>query len=718
MNVEIDVSLAQKTFLDTKSNEEITDHSWFSGRRPLCIGSNQFYNRTCHPPRIVKTLYFTERISWWARHMKRFTTLAIVLAALAVAAPAAPMFTVDASHAAGTIGHKLYGLMTEEINHGYDGGLYAELIRNRAFMDDPSTPVFWSVAAGENSFATIALDSATPLNDKLTTSLRLTVTKTVPGQLAGVANSGYWGIPVQPKTAYRASVWAKAESGFSGPMTFSIASVDGREIYASGKTPKLSAQWNRYDVQLETGKIVPTADACFVITLDRPGTVWLGLVSLFPPTWNDRPNGLRKDLMQMLVDLHPKFLRFPGGNYLEGDTVETRFPWKQTLGPIEERPGHPCPWGYRSTDGMGLLEFLEWCEDMKAEPLLAVYDGYSLQGVHVNPGPDLDPFVQDALEEIEYVTGDSSTAWGARRAKDGHPAPFRLTYVEVGNEDWFDKSLSYDSRFAQFYDAIKRKYPGIKVISTVANDQPDNRRVHSRQPDMIDEHYYRSTDEFLQMSPEYASKYDRSGPEVFVGEWAAHEDAAIKPWEAGARKQPPTPTLKAAIGDGVFMAAMERNADLIKMQCYAPLLVNVNPGARQWRPDLIGFDALSAYGSPSYYALQLFSRNLGDEILHVTSQDTAVQGSATRNSQTGEIILKLVNPQPTAERLGLNITGITSLAAKAEAITLTGAPEDTNSIRHPRNVVPVVTTVRSVRPQFAYPLPPNSIVILKLKASL
>jgi len=218
---------------------------------------------------------------------------------------------------------------------------------------------------------------------------------------------------------------------------------------------------------------------------------------------------------------------------------------------------------------------------MKAEPLLGVYAGYSLRKIHVNPGPDLEPFVQEALEEIEYVIGDTNTTWGARRAKDGHPAPFKLTYVEIGNEDWFDKSLSYDGRFAQFHDAIKAKYPQLKTISSVGNEQPENLRVHSRKPDMIDEHYYRSTDEFIRMSPDYARKYDRSGPEIFVGEWAAHEDGKIKPWDAGARKQPPTPSMKAAIGDGVFMAAMERNSDIILMQCYAPLFVNVNPGARQ-----------------------------------------------------------------------------------------------------------------------------------------
>ncbi len=647
--------------------------------------------------------------------MKKLATLLIFATATAACLAVGPTFTVDASRSAGQVSPTLYGLMTEEINHSYDGGLYAELIQNRAFLDNAATPVHWSVVNDNDAAATIALDRTSSFNDKLTTSLRLTVTKAAKNHPAGVANSGYWGIPVQPRTSYRASILVRAESHFSGPVTVSIVSEDGRTVYATGKFSGITTDWKRFELTLQTGRVTPTTAARFVITLDQPGTVWFGLVSLFPPTWNDRPNGLRKDLMQMLVDLNPKFLRFPGGNYVEGDTVETRFEWKKTIGSIEERHGHPCPWGYRSTDGMGLLEFLEWCEDMKAEPVLAVYAGYSLKGIHVNPGPDLEPFVREALEEIEYVTGDTNTTWGAQRAKDGHPTPFKLTYVEIGNEDWFDKSLSYDGRFAQFYDAIKARYPHLKIISTMGNDQPKTSHVHSRKPDMIDEHYYRAADEFRQMSPDYALKYDRSGPEIFVGEWAAHEDAAIKPWEEGARKQPPTPSMKAAIGDGVFMAAMERNADLIKMQCYAPLLVNVNPGARQWRPDLIGYDALSAYGSPSYYALQMFSRNPGDEILPVEASETSVQGSVTRDSKTGEIILKLVNPRPTAESLNIEIKGA-AIASKGTVITLAGEPEDTNSIRHPRNVVPLSTTISGIKPRFAYTLPPNSIVVLKLKA--
>jgi alpha-L-arabinofuranosidase len=643
----------------------------------------------------------------------RFATWIGVMAALTGFA-AGPTITVDAGHPSGKVTPRLYGLMTEEINHSYDGGLYAELIRNRAFLDSAATPLHWTVVSNRDTEAGIALDPVNPFNDKLTNSLRLTVTKAAKDQAAGVANEGFWGIPVLRKARYRATILARAETHFAGPVTVALVSENGRKTFASGQFSGLTPEWKKFEVVLETGRVRPTANGRFVMRLERPGTVWFGLVSLFPPTWNGRPNGLRKDLMQLLADLNPKFLRFPGGNYLEGDTIPTRFDWKKTIGPIEERPGHPCPWGYRSTDGMGLLEFLEWCEDLQAEPVLAVYAGYSLRGAHVSPGPDLEPYVQEALEEIEYVAGDTNSTWGARRARDSHPAPFALNYVEIGNEDFFDRSRSYDGRFAQFYDAIKARYPGLKIISSIGNEHPASLRVHSRKPDVLDEHYYRSSDDCLRVAPAYATNYDRSGPEIFVGEWAAYEDPKIKPWESGARKQPATPSMKAALGDAAFMAAMERNADVVSMQCYAPLLVNVNPGARQWRPNLIGYDALSAYGSPSYYAIQMFSRNVGDEILPLRGTATAVQGTATRDSRTGEIYLKLVNPRATVEPLTIQIEGIASLARKGRAIILAAKPEETNSLMEPGKVVPVTETVSGLKPEFEYPLPPYSIVVLKL----
>ena len=645
--------------------------------------------------------------------MKRACLLA---AALMLAGPApraaAPVITIDASTPAGKVSPLLYGLMTEEINHSYDGGLYAELIRNRALLDDAASPAHWSAIHRDGGAAAIAVDPNQPLNATIATSLRLEVTQASPGHAAGVANEGYWGIPVRPASRYRLSFFAKAAAGFSGPFSAAIESEDGTTTYASGRVSGVTQTWKQYELTLSTASVTPTAKARFVLTLDRPGTIWLSMVSLFPPTYRNQANGFRPDLMQMLIDMGPKFLRFPGGNYLEGDQIADRFEWKKTLGALPDRPGHMAPWGYRSTDGLGLYEFLLWAEDMRAEPVLAVYAGYSLKGAYVKPGPDLEPYIQDALDEIEYVTGPATSTWGALRAKAGHPAPFKLTYVEVGNEDFFDRSGSYDQRFAQFNKAIKARYPNLQVISTVGFEHPENQRVRSVTPDVVDEHYYRTVEAFLKASRGQYDKYDRKGPKIFVGEWGAYE-TPFEPWNPRSRGEAPTPNLRAAIGDAAWMTEMERNADLVIMHCYAPLLVNVSPGARQWRPNLIGYDALRVYGSPSYHAIKLFATHLGDEILKASAADTDVLVSVTRDSRSRTLYVKLVNPGSAAVPVKLDITGA-ALKSDGTALTLAGDPQDTNSIDAPERVVAKPSAIIGVASGFTYTVPANGIVVLQL----
>ena len=645
--------------------------------------------------------------------MKRACLLAVALTFTAtVPRAAAPTITIDASTPAGRVSPLFYGLMTEEINHSYDGGLYAELIRNRAFLDDGTSPAHWSAVHGDGASAAISLDPTQALNAAMATSLRLEVTQASPGHQAGVANEGYWGIPVRPNTRYRASFFAKAAPGFTGPITAAIESEDGKTVYATGRVSRLTQAWKQYDVTLTSSALEPTAKARFVLTADRPGTIWLTLVSLFPPTYRNQANGFRPDLLQMLIDMRPKFLRFPGGNYLEGDQIADRFEWKKTLGPLSERPGHMAPWGYRSTDGLGLHEFLLWAEDMNAEPVLAVYAGYSLKGAHVNPGPDLEPYIQDALDEIEYVTGPTTSQWGSLRAKAGHPAPFKLTYVEVGNEDFFDRSGSYDQRFAQFNTAIKARYPQLQVISTVGFEHPENQRVRSVTPDVVDEHYYRTVDAFLNAARAHYEKYDRKGPKIFVGEWGAYE-TPFEPWNARSRGEAPTPNMRAAIGDAAWMTEMERNADVVIMHGYAPLLVNVNPGARQWRPNLIGYDALHVYGSPSYHAIKLFATHLGDEILKVNAGETDVLVSATRDTRSHTLYVKLVNPAAAATPVQLDISGA-ALRPSGTALTLAGDPRDTNSIDDRERVVPKTSQINGVKSGFTYTIPANGIVVLEL----
>jgi alpha-L-arabinofuranosidase len=623
-----------------------------------------------------------------------------------------PVLQIKADQIAGFVSPTLYGLMTEEINYSYEGGLYGELIRNRAFKASPSKAVFWNPVGG----AAISLDTNQPLNAALNVSLKLDATMAGKKSPAGIANGGYWGIPVRPKTIYHASFYAKAGGGFTGPLAVSMESTNGERL-AGAEISGLTGDWKKFDVDLKTKHGKPSKDNLFKITTSAPGTVWFQNVSLFPPTYNNRANGNRPDLMQLLADMQPKFLRFPGGNYVEGDYINTRFDWKKTVGDVAQRPGHISPWGYWSTDGFGLLEYLGWCEDLHMEPVLAVYAGYSLRHQYIKPGPDLEPYVQDALDEIEYVTGDKNTTWGSQRAKDGHPAPFKLIYVEIGNEDFFDESGSYDGRFAQFYDAIKAKYPQLQCISTVGNEQPEKKRVHSRKPDLLDEHYYRSVADFEREAPVRFEKYDRNGPKIFVGEWASYEN--IVPWSKKSESLAPTPTFKAALGDAAWMTALERNSDLIVMQCYAPLLVNVNPGARQWRPDLIGYDALNSYGSPSYYAQKMFNTHLGDEILATAAQDLPAQKiffDATRDSRTGTIFLKVVNTLDTPQPVQIQISGAQKISAKGAATVLKAkSPEETNSIQDPKKIIPAVEKIGGLSNDFTRKFPPYSITVLELK---
>jgi alpha-L-arabinofuranosidase len=633
---------------------------------------------------------------------------------------ATPVIQINAGKVTTPVSPMLYGLMTEEINYSYEGGVYAELIRNRAFKANATNAVFWDAVGGAN----ISLDTTTPLNDALNVSLKLDASSASKEAPAGVVNGGYWGIALHPKTTYHASFYAKAANSFTGPLTVSLESTNGK-VLASAEVSGLTGDWKQYTVDLTTGRIKPSKDNVFKITAAAPGTLWLQQVSLFPPTYNDRANGNRTDIMELLAAMHPKFLRLPGGNYLEGDYINERFDWKKTIGDVAQRPGHRSPWNYWSTDGMGLLEYCEWCEDLHMEPLLAVFAGYALRHDYVKPGPDLEPYVQDALDEIEYITGDANTKWGAQRIKDGHPAPFPLHYIEVGNEDWFDRSGSYAGRFKQFNDAIKAKYPDLQIIATA--------NVKSTEPDLIDEHYYRSQEEMEAQSHMYDTRERGGKTKVFVGEWAT-------------RVGSPTPNMAGALGDAAWMCCMERNSDLVVMHSYAPLFVNVSDLGRgrsmQWRSDLIGYDALTSYGSPSYYAQVMFSSLHGDNVLATDSQNIPTYDwhvpagrrngvnqpattrqvpslffDATRDSASGTIYLKVVNRAAVPQPVEVQISGVTSVEPKGEATVLKGkSVDDTNSLKEPKNIVPVTEKAKGLGADFTRTFPAFSITVLELQA--
>ena len=341
---------------------------------------------------------------------------------------------------------------------------------------------------------------------------------------------------------------------------------------------------------------------------------------------------------------------------------------------------------------------MSWCEDLHAQPVLAVFAGYSLNGIVVEAGPLLEPYVREALEEVEYLTGDAKTTyWGSQRARDGHPEPFQLTYVEIGNEDYFDKSGSYDARFAQFYDAFKAKYPQLQLIAT-------DRAAKTRTPDLYDDHYYRNAEQFYKDLSHY-DKMDRNGPKVFVGEWATREGE-------------PTPDFNAALGDAAWMTSMERNSDLIAMQCYAPLFVNVNPGGMQWKTNLIGYNGLESYGSPAYYAQVMFAGHIGD--VTPKSELKAADGaflpySVTRQTATGKVFLKVVNPGPAAHTVKIELNGLEKVQPIGAAITLSASgPKATNTLAEPTKIVPVTTPLNNVASGFEYTFPAWSITVLEL----
>ena len=633
----------------------------------------------------------------------QLAALLLIICPLGALAQSSATVTIDTSKSAGKVSPTLYGIMTEEINHSYDGGLYAELVSNRTFQTSRGLSLEnWTLIQNGDSRAAIEIDKTTGPSAAIPHSLKMVVASAGPKADAGFSNSGYWGMAVRPSTTYRGSFYAKADSSAPGSLTVRLVNGKTGAVAAATTVSAPGNSWQRYTFNLKTGALAASADNHLEILAEHTGTAWFSLISLFPPTYKDEPNGYRVDLMEKLAALHPAFLRFPGGNYLEGDHISERYEWKKTIGPLVDRPTHPTPWTYRSSDGLGLLEFLNWCEDLHMEPLLAVYSGYSLLQEHVAAGKDLEPYVQDALDEIEYVTGGTATHWGAERAKDGHPAPFHLTYIEVGNEEYHDQSGTYDARFAQYYKAIKQAHPELQIVASAP--------VTLVRPDILDDndhalhtHFYRTAQQFFQDVHRY-DKYDRSAPRILVGEWATREGS-------------PTTDLGAALGDAAWMTGMERNSDIVVMASYAPLFVNVEPGGMQWPSNLIGYEALHSYGSPSYYAQVMFSSNLGDQIVD-SKLDTAnprLFESATFNLKTHHLFVKLVNASSVAQPIHVKLSGTSSVESKATLTTVSGrTTQETNTITERTRVVPVVTSIANAGKDTALTLPKYSIEVLDL----
>jgi alpha-L-arabinofuranosidase len=515
--------------------------------------------------------------------------VAVVLAAgglePAAATTASASLVIQADRPGPKVSPTLYGIFFEEINCAGDGGLYAEMVRNRSF-EDSNQPDHWLLVSDGTAKGEMAVDTQQPMSEKNRRSLKLTVTEAGNGRV-GAANDGYWGMSLKQGQAYELSFRARAGPGFRGPLTVSLESRAGK-VYARKKISGLSADWKPFKASLTSAATDPAGR--LVLSASQPATIWLDVVSLFPSkTWKGRANGLRPDLAEMLQGLRPGFVRFPGGCWVEGDILSLAYRWKQTIGDLADRRDQYNIWQYYSTHGLGFHEYLQMCEDLAAEPLFVINCGMSHQ--ENVPMDQLGPWVQDALDAIEYANGPLTSQWGALRAKHGHPAPFNLKYMEIGNENG---GPPYRERYPAFYKAIKAKYPAMRLVADEWGGIPTNCPI-----EIVDEHYYNSPAFFIDQATRYDT-YDRNGPKVYVGEYAVTQGCGQG-------------NLRGALGEAAFMTGLERNSDVVIMASYAPLFANVN--YKRWNPDLINFNSSRVYGTPSYYVQKMFAENRADVVL-------------------------------------------------------------------------------------------------------
>ena len=610
---------------------------------------------------------------------------------LAMAVQAQVDITIDTKNLGPKISPTHYGIFFEDINHAADGGLYAELIQNRSFEDDEAVPVHWTAVHNQKSRASIELTAEEPMNGAQRKSLRVIVTEAGGRNMAGVSNEGYWGIHVVKGREYKLSFWAKSDKKYKGTLKALLRTEGIISNLGEVDIPvKLDSKWKKYTATIKATGNDPKA--VFDLITNTPGVFQLDVVSLFPPTFKGRENGMRPDLAHMLADMHPKFMRFPGGCFVEGQgSPENAFRWERTIGPIEERPGHKnVNWGYRTTDGMGFHEYLQLAEDLGAKPLYVVNVGIWHGGY--TPLDSLQEWVDECMNALEYANGDVTTTYGALRAKNGHPEPFNIEYLEIGNENYNffidnnkDQSIDYPKRYKIFYDCIKAKYPDMHCIGNVESWATDNPSWRNEYPvEMVDEHYYRNPQWFAAHFNKYDT-YDRSKYKVYVGEYAVTSECG----KVG--------NLNAALGEAVYMMGMENNSDVVTLNSYAPIFVNENNVA--WSPDMIRFNSERCMGTPSYYVQKLFPNNIGTRVVKTelnyklpessehSSMMKGVFASTTLDETTNELIIKVVNTGwgPTDGTINLR----NGQAASASLERLSSADgNDENTMEEPEKIVP------------------------------
>lgn len=632
---------------------------------------------------------------------KRLLSCIIAASSLLGAYAQPHTFDVNTKKVGAAVQPTMYGIFFEDINYAADGGLYGELVKNRSFE-------FPDALMGWKAFGKFEVKNDGPFercphyvvlnysghNDTAT----------------GLQNEGYFGIGIEKDEEYRFSVWAKTVSGDANVEVSLVdeSTMEEHQEFATAELKVSGNEWKKYELILKSPKTVQKAN--LRLLLKGKNGVALEHVSLFPKhTFKDRENGMRRDLAQALYDLHPGVFRFPGGCIVEGSSLDQRYQWKNTIGPVENRPLNGNRWlstfnyrlfpDYYQSYGLGFYEYFLLSEDIGAEPLPVLNVGMACQFQNQNDPSahvavkDLQPYIQDCLDLIEFANGDVNTTWGKKRAEMGHPAPFNLKFLAVGNEQW--DNLYYE-RLRPFVKAIKAKYPNIKLIGTSGPDSEGEmfekgwKAMKELKADLVDEHFYRDEHWFLSHGLRYEG-YDRKGPKVFAGEYACHGKG--KKWNH----------FETSLYEAAFMTDLERNADVVDMATYAPLFAHVD--GWQWRPDMIWYDNTRMFKSVSYYVQQMYACNKGTNVLPLTMNGKSVAGqegqdglfaSAVVDKKKGEIIVKVANTSDKAQDVTLNLNGLKG-SRSATATTLQSDNMDAeNTLDNPNLIRPVETTATCV----------------------
>ncbi len=654
----------------------------------------------------------------------RMTRLLVLLAgfffSVQLVAQKVQPITVLVDHPVAPVQSTMWGIFFEDINFAADGGIYAELVKNRSF--EFAKPLLgWKILKADPSEGLLILNRG---EEQIANPRFARITKTDVVEKFGLENEGFRGMGIKQGMTYHFSLLARNREGQTLKIRPELVNAKGEPI-GSALLETKSSDWKRYTVSFTANSTEPKAR--LNVWFEGAGSLDLDMISLFPAdTWKNRPGGLRADLVQLLADLKPGFVRFPGGCIVEGFELATRYQWKKTIGKPEERQTSINRWNtefkhkltpdYYQSFGLGFYEYFQLSEDLGAEPLPILSCGMACQynSAEVAPMDQLEPYIQDALDLIEFANGPADSRWGKVRAQMGHPAPFNLKMIGVGNEQW---GPQYIERYEAFARKLKAKYPTVALVSGTG-PSPNGKffdyaakELTRLKAEIVDEHYYANPEWFFKNAARYDS-YDRKGYKIFAGEYAAQSVSGANPDNKN--------NWRCALSEAAFMTGLERNAEIVNLCSYAPLFAHVD--AWQWTPDLIWFDNLNSYGTPNYYVQKLYATNRGTQVVPMllnnqplTGQD-GLYASAVFDQQRNEIILKMVNATNLVKNQPVTLNVKKRLDAKASLMVLkSDSPDAVNSLEHPKLVSPVEQSFVVKGKTVETMLAPNSFSVYKIK---